>query len=493
MSDKMIGMYVHQHWPYNYPYAARTWQVDDWRGYAGCLRKIGYNAMLIWPLLEMMPDPLPPSDKRYLENMSRVIAMLKHELDMKVFIALCPNVWAVSEVAARSSICDRNFFYSDIRINPGDRNALDTMIRWREKLLEPLKLVDGVTIIDSDPGGYAGSTNQEYVNLLLEHRRMLDRIRPGIELVYWMHAGWQAYSRFYETGSFEFGLEDEFIDTLQRLSQADPKPWAIANGFAFAEKLGLGDRVYGYNYGAIEGEPSFPMTNFGGDLAYNAGAMAMPRGVLGNAQTHCAQLPNTFAFVRGALGKPVSNDDYLEFAEGLAPGHGAKIVRGWQTLTGTDAKPARAAREELNNIPCGALKEGDLGGLLFGSPARFVNDLCMMLDMCGSCIDLCNALNNGAGHRAALREFVTAADMWQAKHGYRNRWNWPDLFEALKKLNSPGVNHAITMPLDQAIGTSFAKVKEAYYMEENHTLQVLQSLKRALIGKERLGPQRGWL
>jgi len=32
--SKFVGMYVHQHWPYNRPYAARTWTLEDWRGYA---------------------------------------------------------------------------------------------------------------------------------------------------------------------------------------------------------------------------------------------------------------------------------------------------------------------------------------------------------------------------------------------------------------------------------------------------------------------------
>lgn len=30
---KIIGMYVHQHWSYNHPYCARTWTLEDWRGY----------------------------------------------------------------------------------------------------------------------------------------------------------------------------------------------------------------------------------------------------------------------------------------------------------------------------------------------------------------------------------------------------------------------------------------------------------------------------
>src|SRR5579863_6647320 len=59
----VIGMYVHQHWPYKHPYAARTWTLEDWRGYAGGLKKIGYNTIMIWPMLETMPEPLTPSDR----------------------------------------------------------------------------------------------------------------------------------------------------------------------------------------------------------------------------------------------------------------------------------------------------------------------------------------------------------------------------------------------------------------------------------------------
>src|SRR5690606_33611760 len=45
----MIGMYVHQHWSDNRPYAARTWTMDDWKGYLDGLKKIGFNTVLIWP------------------------------------------------------------------------------------------------------------------------------------------------------------------------------------------------------------------------------------------------------------------------------------------------------------------------------------------------------------------------------------------------------------------------------------------------------------
>ena len=190
----------------------------------------------------------------------------------------------------------RHFFYCDTRVDPGDPAAMKRMIDWRAKLLAPLAKMDGVAIIDSDPGGYPDSTNEQFVNLLLAHREMLNDLRPGIELYYWMHAGWLGYGRFYKIGVLSFSTDDEQTDMLSRLKNRNPEPWGVANGLAYARKLEIDDRVINFNYGRIEGEPSFPMTNFGGTSAFDGGAASAPRGAMGNAQTHCVQLPNTFAF-----------------------------------------------------------------------------------------------------------------------------------------------------------------------------------------------------
>src|SRR3954471_23499930 len=82
-AERMIGMYVHQHWPYHHPYCARTWTLADWRGYAGGLKQLGFNTVLIWPMLETMPEPLTPSDRASLEKIGQVIAMLHGELGMR--------------------------------------------------------------------------------------------------------------------------------------------------------------------------------------------------------------------------------------------------------------------------------------------------------------------------------------------------------------------------------------------------------------------------
>jgi hypothetical protein len=149
----------------------------------------------------------------------------------------------------------------------------------------------------------------------------------------------------------------------------------------------------GFSYGAIEGEPSFPITNFGGDGACKAGGTKAPRGVMGNAQTHCVQLPNTFAFARGATGKPVTDADYASFADDLILGQGQIIVQAWKAIAGEDPAAKRETAEKLDVLARRELPTGRLKGLLFGDPARFLTDLVMQLRL-----------------KAAFDDFVAASD-----------------------------------------------------------------------------------
>jgi hypothetical protein len=477
-------MYIHQHWPYNYPYAARTWQVEDYRGYCGGLKALGYNTVMIWPVLETMPSPLTPSDRACLKKVAGVIDMLHHELGMRVYIALCPNVSAKDDEARKAPFEQRHFFYCDTRVNPGDPAALGKLIERRRELSRPLARVDGVVIIDSDPGGYPGSTNAEFVNLLLAHRKMLDRLRPGIELVYWNHVGWPAYGRWYQTGKFNFGTEAEFVEALTLLKQADPKPWGIANGLRYAEKVGLEAKVVSYNYGRIEGEPSLPMTRFDVAGACEAGRNKGPRGVMGNAQTHCVQLPNTFAFARGARGMPIAREDFVLFAEGLIPGQGELIVRGWESIDSTNTAAMRALGDRLEKLPEDGLKPGPLKGLLFNNPRRFVVDLAHMLRLKAAFLDYVTASESGQGLKPALEGFVDALSAWQKRTGYQNVWDWPKLGESLGRLHSPAVDRLtqrdILNPAYEEGATPFQKVANSLRRSETFTPDLIQALNEAL-------------
>lgn len=490
-SMKIVGMYVHQHWPFNHPYCARTWTLEDWRGYAGGLKQLGYNTVLIWPMLETMPEPLTPSDRANLEKIGRVIDMLHDELGMRAYICLCPNIRANSAEASKAPFEKRHYFYCEQLVNPGAPAALEALIRWREQLVRPIRKADGFAIIDSDPGGYPGSTNAEFVNLLSAHRKMFDRLRPGIELVYWMHAGWRGWSKMYEVGKISFSTPEEQLDTLSRLKAIDPEPWGIANGLDYARKLGIESKVMSFNYGRIEGEPSFPMTNFGGGPggtpAYEGARSEAPRGVMGNAQTHCVQLPNTFAFVRGATGQPLTDEDYLHFANDLIPGQGAAILRGWRALPGRDSHEMAASADDLERLAAYHPQAGRLKGLLFGSAERFLTDLVLMLRQRSALEEFVTAVEAGRGIKALFGRFIEAATAWQRRHGYECNWYDPRLHPALRKLNSPAINavldatYEVKGPLPPG-RTAFEQVRANFAHVETFTPRLLEAMRETLRG-----------
>src|SRR5690606_30984121 len=113
--------------------------------------------------------------------------------------------------------------------------------------------------------------------------------------------------------------------------------------------------------------------------AYEGGKKVGAQGVLGNSQTHCVQLPNLFAFARGAQGLPLTEADYVAFANDLLPGNGETVVAGWKALVGQDAEAMDAAADRLAALEGQTLETGPRTGLLFGDPQRFVNDLVLQL------------------------------------------------------------------------------------------------------------------
>ncbi len=474
-AKKLVGIYVHQHWPYNHPYCARTWTLDDWAGYIDGLRRLGFNAIKIWPMLETMPKPLTPSDAAQLAKTQKVIDFA-HSQGMRVIIALCPNIIADSAVGKQMTFEERHFFYCDVRVNPGDEKELPRMLEWRQELMRPLAKADSVAIIDSDPGGYPGSNNKEFTHLLIEHRKMFDRLRPGIELLYWVHAGWPAYCRYYETGDFEIGKEPEFLDALHQLSAANPEPWGLAGNIVWPKKANLTERAIDYRYGAIEGEPSFPLTNFGDEVAYKAAQETSGRGVMGNAQTHCLQLPNTFAFSRGAQGLPLDHAAYTRFANDLIPGHGPQIVEGWTALRSGTPEHKRKVAQSLEKLAATNLGTGPLKGLLFGDPQRFVSDIAMQLKLHAACDEFCQASERrqpvGASFKAFAKEFAA----WQKRNGYQGRavWTLQRLDAALDRLGSPAIDAARRPQLSATV--PFARIKEEYALAETATSRLTSAM-----------------
>ena len=108
----MLGMYVHTHWAYNRPYAARTWTVDDWKGYLEGLASLGYDFVMLWPQLDCMPAEPNASDRAFLEKIGRVIDLAHNSFDMKFGVTACPNTIG-NERASSYRFEERPYFISE--------------------------------------------------------------------------------------------------------------------------------------------------------------------------------------------------------------------------------------------------------------------------------------------------------------------------------------------------------------------------------------------
>ncbi len=159
---------------------------------------------------------------------------------------------------------------------------------------------------------------------------------------------------------------------------------------------------------------------------------------MGNAQTHCVQLPNTFAFARGATGATQPGEqDYIQFADDLIHGRGPLIVQGWQALSGQDPNRMRMTAGKLETAANQKLTPGPLNGLLFGDPKRFLIDLVMELRLKAAYQDFVTASERSQDVKKPFRDFVETAGAWQQRNGYECAWSFPKMDETLKKLHSP--------------------------------------------------------
>lgn len=438
----MLGFYVHTHWGYNRPYAARSWTIEDWDGYLSGLKALGYDLLLFWPLLDSMPVRATPSDREWLQRLQQVITIARQKYAMKTIACMNSNVIG-NEEAARYPFQDRPYFSTEIKLNPADQAHLDILDDHLRDKFGYLKEVDGISLIDSDPGGFVGSTNDEFVELV--HRKMLvmREFRANLELNYWMHVGWENYNRFWEEART---WEDSnthpplhwttktFIETLEGIREKVPEPWGLfVSHHAHVEAtkaLNLEDKQLQLSYGVVEGEPSFPLTNYNpafmnqwtNQYFVEDHASRFPRGIMGNAQTHCVQLPHTYLFALNAKQGGVEGANLLGFAKELLPQQAQIIADSWQILE--DGIPAEQRRlaGQLHNIADDHHETGPLRGLLFGDPGRFLRDLAMNLEVRAAMAEVAAANDDRSQIRKCLKAFIRPFKTWQQQLGFRDAY-----------------------------------------------------------------------
>ncbi len=454
----MLGMYVHTHWGYNRPYSARRWTLPDWEGYLEGLSHLGFDAVKIWPQIDTMPLNPTPSDAAYLHTLAKATETAHDRFGMQVILVLTANCMG-NERAAGYAFHGRPYFICERKVNPSDEDEVATLMVQRHNALSFVPNADAIAIIDSDPGGYIGSTDEEFVDLCVRQMAVYRDLNPSAAFVYWMLVGWETYCRFWEAqrnaeapdpNPWPYQQPSDFDDTLALLQARMPEPWWLTGyldrHLQAIDRLELRDRAMFYPYGLIEGEPVFPLTVCYGGLEKRLTPEAMGPyhlGVMGNAQTHCLQLPHTYWFAHLARGGTMATADLVGFAERLLPGLGDPIAEAWGAIESTEPERQLEAARCLRTAVGTDHRLGDLGGLLFGDADRFLVDLATNLELRAALARFGQAVKERHDVRPTLGAALERFTAYQQRVGFVDAYGGPLtvlLNQPLAELEDPGLN-----------------------------------------------------
>ncbi len=309
-SFSVRGMHLNG-WPFKHPYSFRSWREADWKRYADILSYQGVNLFYIWPFMEIIPLPLSKEDEQYLQEFRRVVDYAQREHGMQVWLMQSANRVATTNLNVPDPR-NRPYWRYDFQVdqNPGDPEQFQKIMDSREALYRIVNNVDGVCTIDSDPGGWKGSSIGEYVQILRGCRSLLDKHnihKSETKLINWLWFGWG-----HTTPAFDVERQRQ---TIREFKRDLPEPWMLVAGYEsllpMCREEGVLNKTIFLRYGAIEDEPSYPGTQLGfnsikrvfdvlKDYPEMAAGPGKSNGVMGNVQCPLVQFPNVFHFLNSA-------------------------------------------------------------------------------------------------------------------------------------------------------------------------------------------------
>jgi hypothetical protein len=425
-------------WAFNPPYSFRTWREEDWRSYLDILAYQGVNLFYLWPFIEIMPVPLSPEDRAYLEECRRVVDYAQKKHGMEVWIMQCTNRVAQDRCGVADPRYRPYWRPAQKDLNPGNLEHFKAIMDSREAMYRILDNVDGVCNIDADPGYYPGSPLSDYYKVLEGCRELLDRHNlhgKDAKLIDWMWTGWgRADSRT--------GLAAHQQTTIQGLKQNLREPWGLVAGWGdllpICRKENVLEKTVFLPYGVIEGEPSYPATNLDFEplrkqFADYAVKNPEAAGVMGNEQTPLLQFPHVFYFTSAMFDAEYryrsEKDILLDLCEYLYPERRELIADCYLALRESDPEKIQTLADRLNDL----VRENELGRLgLFGRklfPDRSIvaQTLVLQLNFRAASQRLAESPTPSASQtdcEKLLCDYFDAYLAWDTAHGWHKLWGW---------------------------------------------------------------------
>jgi hypothetical protein len=459
---KRRGFYLHGCWAFNYPFAVRTWKRDDYDHMFQFMKAMGFDTVMLWPVLEAVPPPVSPEDAEAVKAFRPIIDDgRKRKLD--VWLTQCAAVTSRQEIRAHPWM-ERSFYPFMQTVKIDESEACKAYLKHRASLLQILNNADAYVTIDGDPGSYPDAKAPEFVRVLNADRETINAHgeRPKEQkIVPWIWAGWGGKNMWREP------LEPLMGPVLEELKKSMSEPWEMlpgrsirenwANGrtnIVLTEKAGLIDRSTLLFYEIIEFEPTPPAAVlqfddirrvFKQELKFAANA----RGCFGNAQQPIIVMPNLYLFARIAADpsylKKTDEEVLKDFAEFLG-GPAELLVPAWACLKlGLDKLPT--------DLPA-KLREASLKSEaaqhLPGGPKRYVEILAEQVDARQRVLRaIAVPAESDAAAATVLVQAMEGLVNWWKVHGYVGqsqeklgfRWEFTHglLYEPLKQWGAKNV------------------------------------------------------
>jgi hypothetical protein len=409
------GMYAHQHWQYKYPYALRSWKLEDWKRYIDILAQFRVNLFQIWTMVGIIPDPPSPEDWEYLKKYDEIIRYAREERGMvQVWPGECANNIATS--AHHMPIENREYFVVEELRDPGEPKQFREIMANRANMYEATPRGDGYWIIDADPGKWVGSPPSEFVDLFIGNRKLIEQYNKKPEqtkLIYWMWWGWGVEF----AARSEKNIREAVKDLEQRLKGPFWNTVSNETHLKIASDFNRIDRSVYFPYGAIEGEPSFPLTKISFDLIKErfrliAGYPEIA-GVMGNAQTPLVQFPNIHFFSALCWNPENANrpakEALLDLSRRIYPDSAEMIAEGWYQLSLNEPASCRSSAEALERQLAQKRlgRPGVVGKYLFPNGETLIQDLIPTLRMHAFALDALRQLGNAPPEPSSLAEAIS--------------------------------------------------------------------------------------
>ena len=427
---KHVGLYIHGGWLFDYPFAPRTWQRSDYAGMYGLLKRMGYDSVMIWPLLEAIPMPLTPGDTAELQAFKSILQD-GHDAGLITWISQCANLTTPSSIGG-VPWRQRNPYPVFRTINFSNVKDSADYLLHRRAMMSILNNADGYVTIDGDPGGYEGANPKDFVNIFLQDHATISQFGTNPsqqQVIPWVWSGWGQKAPFAEP------IEPFIRAELDLLSVQLQESWAIMPGrvatnsgpgrtnMTLTQAYKLESRSTLMLYEAIEPEPIAPSPDLKFDdirrmLRDEAALYAKGASVMGNAQQPIMKLPGIYFFSRAARDSSYinkSDDEILTDFANFLGGPPSLLLPAWKCydldLYEIPANlPAQLRAAALTGEPSRLIPGGS--GLYLDVLAAQVESRRRML----SAMTLPHASDADAA--AAIVEQIDAVVGWWSRHHY---------------------------------------------------------------------------